>query len=110
MRPSLFLVGILALSATGLAASTARADESRILAENEAQVADTDEDVPGEVAVDAKDDLSRDELSAIQREYDLHPNSAWSDAHDKIEVAWVPVTEEPALLERLSRDPRIVHG
>jgi serine protease len=107
MRSSIVLASILALFASGLATKASRADENPILVQNEARLADTDEEVPGEVAVDVRDDLTKEELSAIQSEYDLHPNSAWSDAHDRIEVAMVPVAEEPALLERLARDPRI---
>jgi serine protease len=109
MRPSIVLAGILALFGlgSGVGATTAQADENPILVQNEARLADTDEEVPGEVAVDVRDDVSREELAAIQHEYDLHPNSAWSDAHDRIEVARVPVTEEAALLERLGRDPRV---
>jgi serine protease len=60
--------------------------------------------------VDLRDDLSSDDLSATKSEYALHPNSAWSDAHDKIEVAVVPVSDELAFLERLDRDPRVEHA
>ncbi len=117
MRSSIVLVGILALCELGLGSSTARADlvddakrADPLLVQNEAPLADTDEEVPGEIAVDVRDDVSRDELSAIQREFALRPNSAWSDANDKMEVALVPAAEESALLDRLARDPRVEHA
>jgi serine protease len=114
MRTSLVLAGTLALcgvfSFLSLAAKTARAGANPVLVQNEAAIADTDDELPGEIAVDVRDDLSAAELSAVQSEYALHPNSAWSDAHDKLEVALVPLGEEPALLERLARDPRVEHA
>jgi serine protease len=110
MRPPFVLVGILALSGLGLGAKTARANENPIVVQNEAPLAQSDDEVPGEVAVDLRDDLSNNELAAIQSEYALHPNSAWSDAHDKIEVAVVPLSDELGFLERLDRDPRVVHA
>src|SRR5208282_4050958 len=114
MRTSLVLAGTLALcgvfSFLSLAAKTARADANPVLVQNEAAIADTDDELPGEIAVDVRDELSAAELSAIQSEYGLHPNSAWSDAHDKLEVALVSLGQEPALLERLARDPRVEHA
>ena len=49
-----------------------------VVAQNEADLPEAEEEVPGEVAVDLRDDLSDGELAAIKSEYGLHPNSAWS--------------------------------
>jgi serine protease len=69
----------------------------------------TEDEVPGELAVDLRDDLSSAELAQVKSEYALSPNSAWSDDHDKLEVAFAGA-EEDALLERLSKDPRVEHA
>jgi serine protease len=110
MRPPFVFAGILVFSGLGLEAKTTRANENPIVVQNEAPLAESDDEVPGEVVVDLRDDLSSDDLSATKSEYALHPNSAWSDAHDKIEVAVVPVSDELAFLERLDRDPRVEHA
>jgi len=110
MRPPFVFAGILVFSGLGLEAKTTRANENPIVVQNEAPLAESDHEVPGEVVVDLRDDLSSDDLSATKSEYALHPNSAWSDAHDKIEVAVVPVSDELAFLERLDRDPRVEHA
>jgi serine protease len=68
----------------------------------------TEEEVFGEVAVELKGDLSPAALAAVKSEYGLQSNSAWSDEHDKLEVALVSTeAAEAALLERLSHDPRV---
>lgn len=110
MRLPIVLACTLALSGASLSTKTAHGDPNPLLVRNQAPLADTDEELPGEVAVDLRDELSSAELSAIQGEYALRPNSAWSDAHDKLEVAIVSTAEEAALLERLARDPRVEHA
>jgi serine protease len=72
---------------------------------------DTREEVPGELAVDLRDDLSPSELADVKSQYGLQPNSSWSDAHDKLEVALVGTgEEESSLLDRLEHDPRVEHA
>ncbi len=78
-----------------------------VLAENEAQLSDTEQEIPGEIAVELQENLSDADLAAVKSAYGLHANSSWSDAHDKLEVAIVPVAEEAALLDRLSHDARV---
>jgi len=91
-------------------ASAPGATSDPVLAENEADLSDEEEEVPGEVAVELREDISSRDLAAIKGEYGLHSNSSWSDEHDKLEVAIVPVAEEASLLGRLSRDPRVAHA
>ena len=65
--------------------------------------------VPGEIAVDVRDDASDAAIAdlATSNGIVLRPNSAWSDAHDRMEVADVDPAREAAILEALSRDPRV---
>ena len=70
------------------------------------------DDISGEIAVDVKDDASDADLADIARTYGLtlRPNSDWSNANDKLEVADVNPTEEAGIIQRLLRDPRIEHA
>jgi serine protease len=112
------LAGVLVLSTVGYyetrhghaseaVAALAAGGANPVVAENEADLSTDAEEVPGEVAVDLRDDLSQAELAQVKSEYGLHPNSSWSDDHDKLEVAIVSAADEPGLLERLSHDPRV---
>src|SRR5579863_5917771 len=63
-------------------------------------VFDHEEDViPGEVAVDLRDDVSDADVADLQAKYHfaMRPASAWSATHDKLEVADVEPADEPAL-------------
>jgi serine protease len=68
--------------------------------------------VPGEIAVDLRDDDSEADVASIDAEASItmHPASAWGWAHDKIEVADVDPAHEDAVLDVLSRDPRVQHA
>jgi serine protease len=70
------------------------------------------EEIPGEIAVDVRDDASAADIAELGAKYGLalRPNSAWSSAHDKLEVAEVDPREEAALVDELSRDPRVEHA
>jgi serine protease len=104
------LTGVLALSALACS-SGSRSDAPSQLAdpENDAELPSSAEEIPGEIAVDLRDDLSQTDLAAVKSAYGLRPNSSWSDDHDKLEVATVAPSEEAALLERLAQDPRVEH-
>ena len=71
-----------------------------------------EEVVPGQIAVDLRDDASAADVAGVAATYGitLRPNSAWSDAHDKLEVAAVDPSREASLLSTLSRDPRVEHA
>ncbi len=66
--------------------------------------------VPGEVAIDFRDDTSEVEMEAIAKSVGaaLIPASDWSHTHDKIEVG---LTKDVAsALEKLSHDPHVEHA
>ncbi len=52
------------------------------------------------------------DLADLAAKYDvaMRPNSAWSTTHDMLEVGYVDPAREPAVLEALSRDPRVEHA
>ncbi len=80
------------------------------LSGHEPPVADEDETVPGEIAVDVRDDISDADLADLERTYGLHANSIWSRAHDVLEFGFVSEADEASVLDRLSRDPRVEHA
>src|SRR5579883_702093 len=73
--------------------------------------ADAAQTVEGELAVDLRDDATPQDVLDIESTYSLalRPNSAWSATHDKLEVADVEGSREPALIDALSRDARVEH-
>jgi serine protease len=66
----------------------------------------------GEIAIDLRDDVSAGDVADLAAAYGLalHPNSGWSVAHDKLEVADVDPSREQALLDALVRDGRVEHA
>jgi serine protease len=67
--------------------------------------------IEGEIAVDVQDDASPAEIDALGARYGvtLRPNSAWSRTNDKLEVADVDPAREDAVVDAMSRDPRVEH-
>jgi serine protease len=70
---------------------------------------ETDDIVPGKIAVDLRDDATEADVADISARYHLamHPNTAWSATHDKLEVADVDPAAEDRLVDALSHDPRV---
>lgn len=70
------------------------------------------EEVRGEIAIDMRDDVLASDVEALAARYglSLRPSSAWSWAHDKLEVADVDPSGEAALIAALSLDPRVEHA
>lgn len=69
-------------------------------------------DIPGEIVVDAQDDLDESALGALASAYGLTFHKTALEAETKIEIAEVPGNDRglvAALLGRLKSDPR-VHG
>jgi serine protease len=123
MRQSIVLTGVLVgaftLSGVGYYAATRHAPAAAwapaaavdpVVTENEADISEADEEIPGELAVELREDLSSADVAAVKSAYGLHSNSAWSDEHDKLEVAFVPIADEASLLDRLSHDPRVEYA
>jgi serine protease len=63
-------------------------------------------DIPGEIVVDAKDDLDPSALARLASDYGLRFTPTALEAETKIELAEVSPSEERALLDRLASDPR----
>jgi serine protease len=70
------------------------------------------ESLDGQIAVDVRDDASDRDIADLESSYGvtLRPNTAWSAAHDKIEVADVDPSREESLLASLSHDRRVEHA
>ncbi|HEY3817544.1 MAG TPA: S8 family peptidase [Polyangiaceae bacterium] len=68
--------------------------------------------IAGEIAVDLRDDASEADVSDLDAKVGIvmHPNSGWATTHDKLEVADVDASREPAILDALSHDPRVEHA
>lgn len=68
--------------------------------------------IAGEIAVDLRDDATEADITDLDARYGLamHPSSAWSTTHDRLEVADVDPAREDALLDGLSHDPRVEHA
>ncbi len=79
--------------------------------EKEAFVDDGTDTVPGELAIDFRDDVPEAEMSAIAKTLGigLTPSSAWSHTHDKIEAGHVDPFRMREVMEKLAADPRVEH-
>jgi serine protease len=66
-------------------------------------------EVPGEILIDAKDDVSESDIADLARiaGVPLHAASSLSLAMDKYEIADVSVADEERILEALRADPRV---
>jgi serine protease len=97
--------------AQGLAATVASAEESASSPTFRGDEREAN-DVPGEIAIDLRDDATADDMSSLAVAYGLamHPNSRWGATRDKIEVADVDPAIEARLLTELSRDARVEHA
>jgi serine protease len=70
-----------------------------------------EETIAGEIAIDVRDDATAADVADIQAQHGvtMRPNSAWSTANDKLEVAEVEPSAEAATIASLSSDPRVEH-
>jgi serine protease len=68
--------------------------------------------VPGEIAVDLRDDASDADITELDARLGIvmRPSSGWSTTHDRLEVADVDVSREPGILDALSHDSRVEHA
>jgi serine protease len=64
-------------------------------------------DIPGEIIVDAKDDLDKPSLLALARDYGLSFSPTALEAETKEEIADVPVGKMAEIIDRLSHDKRV---
>src|SRR5580692_7292355 len=70
------------------------------------------DEVPGEILIDAKDDVSESDIADLARiaGVPLHVASSLSSAMDKFEVADVDSADEDRILDALRGDPRVEHA
>jgi serine protease len=66
--------------------------------------------IAGAVAVDLEDDLPTAAVARLEQRYGLHPNSAYSADHDRLELGVVSLDGEAAELDALSHEPGVVHA
>jgi serine protease len=64
-------------------------------------------DIPGELVIDAKDDLDTPSILALARDFGLRFIPTALEAETKEEIAEVPLGEMAAVMDRLSHDPRV---
>jgi len=70
------------------------------------------DEIPGEIAIDLRDDATAGDVADLDAKLGIvmHPSSAWSTTHDKLEVADVDPAAEPGIIDSLSHDPRVEHA
>src|ERR1700733_582666 len=68
-----------------------------------------DSEISGEIAIDLRDDATDRDVSDLDAKLGIvmHPSSAWSTTHDRLEVADVDPAAEAGLIDALSHDPRV---
>jgi serine protease len=64
-------------------------------------------DIPGEIVVDAKDDLDDAAIAGLAASYGIHFHPTALAGETKEEIADVAEADEPSLLDRLRHDPRV---
>jgi serine protease len=64
-------------------------------------------DIPGEIVVDARDDLDEGGLLSLARDFGLHFTPTALAAETKEEIAEVPLGRMAEVIQRLSHDPRV---
>ena len=83
------------------------------MAGNLAQISpasESDWDIPGQIIVDARDDLSTRDLSGLATDFGFSFVPTRLESSTRIEIATVHVSDIPEVLERLARDPRVEHA
>ena len=64
-------------------------------------------DIPGELIVDARDDLDTPSILSLARSYGLRFFPTALERETREEIAEVPLDRMAEVMERLSRDPRV---
>jgi serine protease len=118
MRLRLFAVlGAVASCSLLLGAGPVRAQEATFDdqtdgADVESATDDVADTIPGEIAVDLRDDDTEADVTSIDAEAGIamRPASVWSTTHDKLEIVDVDPAREDAILDVLSHDARVQHA
>jgi len=103
------LVSLMALAALLASGGVASADPAPYRLDPAASdpLGPAADEIAGEIAVDVADDLPAAEVARLEQRYGLHPNSAYSPDHDRIDVVAVSVDREDALLDALAHEPGV---
>ncbi|MDI1443209.1 S8 family peptidase [Polyangium sp. 6x1] len=72
-----------------------------------ADLGETSWDVPGQIVVDARDDLDAPDLLSLATDFGLSFTPTRLEPTTKIQIATVPMGDMASVLGRLSRDPRV---
>ena len=75
-----------------------------------ADIGPTDYDIPGQIVVDARDDLDASDLLSLASDFGLRLSPTRLEESTRIEIASVPAGSMDAVLERLSRDGRVEYA
>ncbi len=111
LRPTA-LIGAVASCSLLLGAAPAHAQEEPTFdGQTEGADVQSEDTIAGEIAIDLRDDATDADVTAIDAEAGIvmRPASAWSTTHDKLEVSDVDPARESAIIDVLSRDPRVEH-
>jgi serine protease len=111
-RVRLAVAGACAFAALASASIDARAfDPAPTFGGDADGLRDTHDTIPGEIAVDLRDDVSAADTAdlAAGLGISMRANSAWSERHDKLEVADVDPSREEAIVDALAHDGRVEH-
>lgn len=73
-------------------------------------VGETEWDIPGQILVDARDDLSTSELSALAADFSFSFVPTRLEKSTHIEIASAAISDLASVLARLARDPRVEYA
>jgi serine protease len=67
-------------------------------------------DIPGQIVVDARDDLSTSDISSLAADFGFSFVPTRLESSTRIEVAAAAIKDIPGLLARLAKDPRVEYA
>jgi serine protease len=73
-------------------------------------LSETDWDIPGQIVVDARDDLSTSDISSLAKDFSFSFTPTRLENSTRIEIASAAIKDIPGLLARLLKDPRVEHA
>jgi serine protease len=68
------------------------------------------EDIPGDIVVDLDDSLAAEDVARLEKRYGLHPNSAYSPDHDRLDLGVVSADDEDRILDAIAPEPGVAHA
>jgi serine protease len=77
---------------------------------NIAAVSESDWDIPGQIVVDARDDLGTSDIASLAADFGFSFVPTRLESSTRIEIASAATSDIPGLLARLARDPRVEYA